>query len=207
MSEDIKRIYEQDIREKKQIGRGARSRTGKQGHVGKMRTPADLLTGKEKKAYTQSSTISTSNLYDQIMPLEDFKSLSKQKKMLVLDAYRRRFTTKEIAAQWSLSDKTLYYYYRAYGVTRGKPSKDKEPHGSAQFAEEAAADKTTANDDNGNGGSGSDSAHAESECSFTAVGEFGAESLCRKLQGLSFMLNDELRYLVEIRVREIPSHA
>lgn len=203
INKDIKKIYEQDIQEKKRSGRGVHNRTGKLGRVGKVTTPADLLTGKEKRAYTQPSSVTTTNIYyDAIMPLEDFKKLSRQKKMLVLDAYRRRYTTKEIASEWNLSFNTLYYYYRAYGVSRSrKASARKESESNPQPSVQE-----------GLSGAGTESESVreigpESECSFMALGEFEADSLCRKLQGLSCMLNDGLRYQVEIRVREIPSES
>ena len=200
---DIKRVYDQDIKEKKRTGRGAHSRTGKLGRVGKVTTPADLLTGKDKKAYTQSSPVTTSNIYyDSIMSLEDFKKLSRQKKMLVLDAYRRRYTVREVASAWNLSDNTLYYYFRAYGVAKARKTaaqKNADPN-----------PKPSSQENLSDAGTASKVVHEEipgSECSFMAVGEFEADSLCRKLQGLSCMLNDDLRYQVEIRVKEIPERA
>lgn len=200
---DIKKIYEQDIKEKKQVSRSAHNRTGKHGRGGsKVTTPADLLTGKEKRTYTQPSPVTTSNIYyDQIMSLEEFKSLSKQKKMLVLDTYRKRYAVKDLSDAWGLSRTSVYNYYKAYGVARDSIVKDKEEQTPCQPVRVKAVVGRTANNGSGFGN------RPEGECSFMAVGEFGAHSLCRKLQGLSYMLNDNLRYQVEIHVREIPSRA
>ena len=197
---DIKRVYDQDIKEKKRTGRGAHNRTGKLGRVGKVTTPADLLTGKDKKAYTQSSPVTTSNIYyDAIMPLEDFKKLSRNRKMLVLDAYRRKYTAYELASEWNLSPNSIYYYYKAYGVARSRSSAESGQKAILTVGSSAFGEKPACEGDSG--------ARTESECSFMAVGEFEADSLCRKLQGLSCMLNDNLRYQVEIRVKEISREA
>lgn len=198
INKDIKRIYNEDIQEKKRAGRGVHNRTGKQGRVGKVTTPADLLTGKEKKSYVQPSSVTTSNIYyDQIMSLEEFKKLPKNRKMLVLDAYKRKYTASELSNHWNLTVGGVHYYYRAYGATQRKRSKENGSHASQQSCQTEPTSSKTLSES-------SSAAQSESECSFMAVGEFDAESLCKKLQGLSYMLNDNLRYQVEIHVKEIP---
>jgi len=199
INKDIKKIYDQDIKEKKQSGRSVHNRTGKGGRGGsKVTTPADLLTGKRRREYEGTSSVTTSNIYyDQIMSLEEFKSLSKQKKMLVLDTYKRKYSVQQLSSTWNLSRASIYNYYKAYGVTRGKTSADEGRQASQQAV---PAKPTSSITTRGN----SNHARPEGECSFMAVGEFGANSLCKKLQGLSYMLNDSLRYQVEIHVKEIP---
>lgn len=188
---EIEKALREEIREKKKISNSVHSKKGKRGYVGTMRTPADLLTGVEKRAYTQSSPVSTTNIYyDQIMSLEEFKALSRQKKMLVLDAYKRRFKASEIATAWNCSQANVHNYYTYY-LKNPSADKPKTRHADKQNAESPPQEKAK-------------QAALESECSFTLSGEFEALSLGRKLNGLAFMLDDRLRYQVEIHVKEIP---
>ena len=208
ISKDIKQIYHQDIKEKKQTGRSVHNRTGKQGRVGTMRTPADLLTGKERREYEGTTPVTTSNIYhdqdyERILSLEEFKKLSKNRKMLVLDAYKRKYTASQLSKHWNITIGGVHYYYRAYGVSKRTLARKEDEQASRQpilpkTTTSAIASQAASGNDGGNG------ARPEGECNFMAVGEFGADSLCRKLQGLSYMLNDSLRYQVEIRVKEVP---
>jgi len=58
--------------------------------------PVDLLKGKEKKAYMGNSDVVTYNLYDNIMPYDDFKKLDKDEKRKVLSEYLKRYSREEI---------------------------------------------------------------------------------------------------------------
>ena len=211
ISKDIKKIYTQDIREKKQTGRSAHNRTGKQGRVGSVRTPADLLTGKERREYEGTTPVTTSNIYhdqdyERILTLEEFKKLSKNRKMLVLDAYKRKYTASQLSKHWNITIGGVHYYYRAYGVTkRTSAKKEDQPVTHQPVPPKTTASAVASQTASGNGGAFA--SRPEGECNFMAVGEFGADSLCKKLQGLSYMLNDSLRYQVEIRVKEIPGRA
>lgn len=188
---EIEKSLKEEIREKKRIGNSIHNKKGKRGYVGTMRTPADLLTGAEKREYTQSSSVTTSNIYyDQIMSLDEFKALSRQKKMLVLDAYKRRFKTSEIAAAWNCSQTNVYNYYKYY--LKSPPAEEPKTRCTSKPKANEAPDEKACQ------------VPLESECSFVLSGEFEALPLGRKLNGLAFMLDDTLKYQVEIRVKEMP---
>ena len=188
--------FKEEVREKKRTGKGVRSKTGKQGRVrGGVKTPADLLTGKDKKEYTQSSPVTTSNIYyDKIMSLQEFKQLPKNRKMLVLDAYRKRFSARELAKAWALATpSSVYYYYRSYlsspaektAEGAGKPSRDISSNDKASVENKAAG-------------------HPDSKCAFVMQGEYRASLLKGRFEGLARMMaNDDSRYEVEVCVREI----
>ena len=188
--------FKEEVREKKRTGSGVHSKTGKQGRVrGGVKTPADLLTGKDKKEYTQSSPVTTSNIYyDKIMSLQEFKQLPKNRKMLVLDAYRKRFSAKEIAKEWQLSNpSTVYYYYRSYlsSPAEKAPSSSDKTNSSRLPASSAATERKPAS-------------HSDSKCAFVMQGEYRASLLKGRFEGLARMMaNDDSRYEVEVRVREI----
>lgn len=144
-----------------------------------MRTPADLLTGKDRRDYESSSPVSVSSVYDSVMPLDEFKALPKAKKMIALHEYKRRFTANEIALKWNLSPKSVYYYYRVY-LKDSPTSKEKT---DAKAVSDNARDR---------------------QCSFAMAGDYDGRTLGLKLHGLAKMMADHLDYEVEIRVRELP---
>ena len=145
--------------------------------------------------HEKQSPVTTSNIYyDKIMSLQEFKQLPKNRKMLVLDAYRKRFSAKEIAKEWQLSNpSTVYYYYRSYlsspedkaPASAGKPSQDISSNDKASVENKATG-------------------HPDSKCAFVMQGEYRASLLKGRFEGLARMMaNDDSRYEVEVRVREV----
>ncbi|MDN4471346.1 helix-turn-helix domain-containing protein [Gordonibacter sp. RACS_AR68] len=191
---DFEKAFNEEVRDKKRTANGVHGRTGKRGYVGAVKTPADLLKGKERRQYEGTSPVTVSSIYDHIIPHDEFKSLSRKKKMILLYEYKKRFTAKEIAEKWDISDKTIYYYYRAYGVTSGdNPAPDAEEQQSSQ-AKEAADTSPSEN---------IPPALPAIECSFVMTGKYDGQSLGKKLGGLSYMMGDHLKYQVEIRIKEL----
>lgn len=193
--------FKEEVREKKRAGNGVHSKTGKQGRVrGGVKTPADLLTGKEKKAYTQPSPVTTSNLYyddNEIMPLQEFKQLPRNRKMLVLDAYRKRFTARELSEAWGhASPATVYHYYRSY---LSSPA-ERESNSSSKANKSDATDVKTPNKEKPHDRNGG-------KCVFVMQGEYRANLLKGRFEGLARMMaNDDSRYEVEVRVKEVARH-
>lgn len=73
MPEDIGKLFIEDCISKKLISKGVHNRAARRkGFRGKVMFPVDLLKGKEKKAYMGNSDVVTYNLYDNIMPYDDF---------------------------------------------------------------------------------------------------------------------------------------
>lgn len=106
----------------------------------------------------------------------------------------------------------MYYYYRAYGISRedaspGSTANDipKENVSNDSSKKQLPASPQTAKIAGRTTESQTDKA-SENECSFTLKGNFEAQPLSKKLNGLACMLDDRLQYQVEIRVREVPSH-
>lgn len=191
---EFEKVFNEEVRDKKRTANGVHGKTGKRGFVGTMRTPADLLKGKERRQYEGTSPVTVSNIYDRIIPHDEFKSLSRKKKMILLYEYKKRFSAKEIAEKWDISDKTVYYYYRAYGVTNeSKPVYDTEegsPNQSVSTKDEPPCENLHPT-------------LPATECSFVMAGEFDGQSLGKKLGGLSYMMSDSLKYQVEIRIKEL----
>lgn len=185
---EIEKSWNEEVKEKKRTASGVHGKKGKRGYVGTMRTPVDLMTPKERRGYTSPSEVTTSSIYDKIMSLDDFKALSRQKKMLALDAYKKRYKVSEIASEWNLSHASIYNYFRSYLTAPAQTEQAPATHCST--TEELSGKQAS-------------SASPENECYFTLTGNYEAQSLARKLTGLAYMLDDQLRYQVEIRVKEI----
>lgn len=205
---EFEKSFKEEIREKKRTASGVHGKKGKRGFVGSMRTPADLLTSpKERRDYEGTSPVRTSkiNPTDEIISHEEFKKLNRQGKTLLLYKLRSKHTAKEIADTWGLSDKTIYYLYRAYGVTRGKTAPEQENAnleiGHSDFRNDKADEKDGKMSDSKP--ASEDRTFPKNECSFMLIGDFEAQSLGKKLNGLAFMLDDKLKYQVEIHVKEI----
>lgn len=80
MGEDIGKIFNQDVRDKKTMGYGARH-TGNGNHRG-MNTPYDFMSKKERKKLNGEVTVS--NVYD-VMPKEEFLQLPKKEQKIWIE--------------------------------------------------------------------------------------------------------------------------
>lgn len=206
---EIEKTWNEEVREKKRAASGVHGKKGKRGYVGIMRTPVDLMTDpKERRAYEGTSPVRASIVDPQnaLVPHDEFKKMSRQEKILLLYKLRSNYSAKAVADAWGISDKTLYYYYRAYGIRRENSSSDTvadddlKERPSCDSSNEVSPETANVTD------SKLDSqveAFPKNECCFMLVGSFEAQSLGKKLNGLAFMLDEKQKYQVEIHVREL----
>lgn len=201
---EIERTFKEEVREKKRAANGVHGKKGKRGYVGSMRTPADLLTGKERRAYEGTSPVRTSKIDPvEIIPYEDFKKLNRQGKTLLLYKLREKHTAKEIAKEWGVSDKTLYYYYKAYGVKRGRVAHDTKEAANSSQPSDKQGKPAPASQAPGEPAESNRPHPPKNESTFFMTGEYEGHHLIRKLEGLSKMTATGMRYQVEVRVKEI----
>jgi hypothetical protein len=113
---DIKRLIIDDIREKKRTGSGVFHKTGKRGYVGKMLTPTDFMSRKEKREYTKASKVQVRNMYDEIMDWEEFMQLSDDQKRLFLSKWRERHKNEEIMEALGVGKNKFYQLIDELGV-------------------------------------------------------------------------------------------
>ena len=212
---EIEKTWNEEVREKKRTASGVHGKKGKRGYAGTMRTPVDLMTDpKERRAYEGTTPVRASiiNPPDELVPHEEFKKMSRQEKILLLYKLRSNYSVKAVADAWGISDKTLYYYFRAYGISRGDASPSgtandipKESTSNDSSKKQLPASSESANRTGSTTKPPTDKL-SENECCFALKGNFEAQSLGKKLNGLACMLDDRLQYQVEIHVREIPGH-
>ena len=216
---EIEKTWNEEVREKKRTASGVHGKKGKRGYVGTMRTPVDLMADpKERRAYEGTTPVRASiHPTDDFITYEEFKKLSRQAKTMLLYKLRSKFSTKALSGAWGISENTIYYYYRAYGIKRdsiapdleekasdGKPDSTFKPALRQTPQQSSQQVKTSPESDMITGPIGSSlNKDKENECCFTLLGTFAAESLSKKLSGLAFMLDDIKKYDIRLELREL----
>ena len=100
--------FYQDVREKKLAASGVHSKTGKKGHVGVMRFPSDIMSRKDKMKYRKAGKVMTTNIFDEILEMAEFKELEPFEQKNRLQYWRTNFTTVEIKKRMKISSNTFY---------------------------------------------------------------------------------------------------
>jgi hypothetical protein len=105
---EAERLFHNEVREKKKTASGVHHKTGKNGYVGTMRFPSDIMSRKDKMRYRRSSKVMTSNMYEEILKIEEFEKLETYEKRNRLQYWRNQNTNKEILAGMGISSKRYY---------------------------------------------------------------------------------------------------
>lgn len=200
MDKNIKRVYKEDLREKKRAANGAHSLKGKRGLVGSVKTPADLLKGKAKREYEGTSEVAISSIYEHFVPINEFKKLTKRERTLYLYEWRKKHTAKEICEGIGLSDlHQVYYLFRSHGVEGQKKSKKADAGKGAAGIKEALPSSS---------GSVAEAAPRMPDpedyyCDVRISGKLTGRDLAKKLQGLALMALEDGRYELDLRFTEL----
>lgn len=107
LSEAEKSFYE-DVREKKKTASGVHGKTGKNGYVGKMRFPSDIMSRKDKMKYKKASKVMTTNIFDEILTLDEFEKLEDFEKRNRMQYWRTKYTNKEITTGMGIWNSKYY---------------------------------------------------------------------------------------------------
>lgn len=106
---EAEEVFYKDIRQKKRTASGIHHKTGKRGYVGTMRFPTDYMSRREKYNYRKAGKIMTTNLFDIVLPIEEFKKLDDQEKRNRMQYWRSEKTNAEILKGLGISHN---YYYK-----------------------------------------------------------------------------------------------
>lgn len=123
MYDDIERMFNQEIRDKKRTATGIHHRASRRGYTGTIRTQVDYLKGKEKKLYMGNGEIKVSNLYDTLENLPSFEELNNldfntAKNIAYLA--KKNFSNKQLIDYWKINNYTLYIkVFKKFGVYEG----------------------------------------------------------------------------------------
>ena len=70
---EAEKLFNQEVRDKKRTASGVHSKTGKNGYVGKMRFPSDIMSRKEKYNYRKAGKVVTNNYMKKLLQLQNLK--------------------------------------------------------------------------------------------------------------------------------------
>jgi replicative superfamily II helicase len=105
---EAEKLFLNEIREKKRTASGVHHKTGKNGYVGTMRFPSDIMSRKDKMKYRRNGKVMTTNMYDEIITLEEFEKLEIFEKKNRLQYWRNTYTNKEIMAAMGVYSAQFY---------------------------------------------------------------------------------------------------
>lgn len=125
---DAEQCFLQDVKEKKKAATGVHSKKGKRGYVGKMLFPTDLMSRKEKYNHRKGGKIVSSNMYDAILSIDDFKELETYEQKNRLQYWRTNNQNKFIMEKMGLTNAHYYDLVKKLGL----PTLDRSPKGKRE---------------------------------------------------------------------------
>lgn len=108
---NIQKIFNEDIRDKKRIGRGIFNKRGKGvKHVMRgIKTPYDFMKTKERKKLNGECVVS--NMYDEIITRSEFDLKDDETKRRMLIRWRELYSNKEIMSQMGITASGTFSKY------------------------------------------------------------------------------------------------
>lgn len=141
-SEDIKKLFNEEVRDKKITGYGIHGRAPrKSGLRHAVMTRVDMLSGKEKREYMKGGIIVEYNLYDNVIPLEEFEELPDDKKKDILVRWSKNgITMKKVQEIWGKSIWRYKNYRKQFGLVKPYTFKNRNLETGTTNQEEIAVD-------------------------------------------------------------------
>jgi hypothetical protein len=117
---EAERLFNDEVRDKKKTASGVHHKTGKNGYVGKMRFPSDIMSRKEKRKYKGNSKVSISNLYEEIIPIEEFEKLEEYEQRNMLAYWRNTYNNKTITDGMGIWNARYYKLVADLGLPKAR---------------------------------------------------------------------------------------
>ena len=140
MQIDVERFFQSEIKAKKHETASLRTAT-KHRRLGKgsMKFASDLMSRKEKKEYTKAGEVLTSNLYDTILPVDEFMKMDEHDQKNRLQYWRLKYSIKDIMTGMGIYNKRYYEIIDSLGLPkdRGKSATRNKAPRKARITEEA----------------------------------------------------------------------
>lgn len=105
---ETEKLFNEEVREKKRTASNVHHKTGKRGYVGKMLFPTDFMSRKEKYNYRKSGKVVLSNLYEKIIPFDEFVNLNETDQRNMLIHWRNEYNTDVIKGSMGLSNSKYF---------------------------------------------------------------------------------------------------
>lgn len=204
---NIARLFNDEVKDKKRTASGVHHKTGKRGYVGKLYFTSDLLKGKEKREYQGTGKVIRSNMYDTILPFNEFEALTAEDQKQHLVQYRKRYSSKEIIKAWGIGQYQFYKLIDSLGIPK-ENRKPNKPKSKQKREGKVAADLPTIKEKVEEMQQPVveiiERREKENGMTLSLNGEYTAEELVRKLEKFGIILSDEpVDFKVEIRISEL----
>jgi hypothetical protein len=105
---EAEQAFYSDIREKKKAASGVHSKTGSRGYVGKMLFPSDIMSRKEKYNHRKAGKVQVSNLYEEVLTVDQFEELETEDQKNRLHYWRNNYSNKDIQAKMGIGNAQFY---------------------------------------------------------------------------------------------------
>jgi hypothetical protein len=137
---EIEKMFHDEVRQKKKTASGVHHKTGRNGYVGTMRFPSDIMSRKEKSKYRKAGKVVTTNIYDEILPIDQFENLERYEQKNRLAYWRNENTLDELLEHMNVSKVKYYSIVKSLGLPpaprkRNKQGKTKTPEKSIAIRE------------------------------------------------------------------------
>ena len=139
--EDVEKMFNNDSRYKKSVGRNISKRASRKGYCrGGVKTPSDFMSKKEKNKL--NSEVRVYNMYEKYNEISNCKadeifSKSKEEVKAILTLMKSKFKCREICQAFGISNGKLYSLYDDYGVEYTKRPMVKETIKTNKITNEA----------------------------------------------------------------------
>jgi hypothetical protein len=123
---EAEKLFKEEVRDKKRTASGVHSKTGKRGYVGKMRFPSDIMSRKEKYNYRKAGKVVTTQMYEEIIPIEEFEELETYERKNRMAYWRNVYTNKEITQAMGIHNNKFYKIVKELELPKA-PRVDRNP--------------------------------------------------------------------------------
>lgn len=115
---EAERLFYEDVRDKKKTASGVHHKTGKKGYVGKMLFPSDIMSRKDKYNHRKAGKIVTSNLYREILTIDQFRKLETEEQKNMMLYWRNEYTNGEIKKAMGIANSPYYKLVAELGLPK-----------------------------------------------------------------------------------------
>jgi hypothetical protein len=124
---EIEKMFHDEVRDKKRTASGVHHKTGKNGYVGTMRFPSDIMNRSEKMKHRKAGKIVTTNIFDNILPIDEFNKLEDYEKKNRLQYWRNIYSNKEIQEKMGVANSPFYKIVKELDLPKTNRFKSNEP--------------------------------------------------------------------------------
>jgi hypothetical protein len=115
---EAEKLFNQEVRDKKRTASGVHHKTGKNGYTGKILFPSDIMSRKEKIKHRKAGKVMITNMYEELITLEEFEELEFQERKNRMAYWRTVYTNKEIMKAMGIHNNKYYKIVAELGLPK-----------------------------------------------------------------------------------------